>query len=443
MQSGAHNDILSTLLNQLWRVVAGPVLLLCIPLYLSPAEQGYWYTFASIAALSIFADLGFSTIVLQFAAHEFAYLEFCQQGTICGDEVALWRLASFFRFCLRWLLRVMGLVFPLILLGGWLFLNLNAKASSVEWHGAWLVYATMSAAVFFNAAMLSFFEGCSSVARVQKIRMLVAAANTIAMIVGLILGAGLWALAVGQLLAALAGAALLWKNFAPAMRQLYGLARGDCYDWRNEFYRLIWRYAISWSSGYFIFQLFVPIAFACFGTEYAGMVGMSIAAWTAGFNLSFTWITAIVPRINILIETKKWHELDALFQKRCWRTIATFALGSTIFFAARHIWDDMVIFQRLLPLNAMLLLCLCWGCQAWVNSVAMYLRGHKKEPLMGVSVASALYVALTTLLCAQYLPQEYLFVGFFSSYLWGMPIIYGIYRRYRQGHCILKAGGQA
>lgn len=73
----------------------------------------------------------------------------------------------------------------------------------------------------------------------------------------------------------------------------------------------------------------------------------------------------------------------------------------------------------------------------------MYLRGHKQEPLMALSLVSALYVALTTILCAQYLPKEYLFVGFLSSYLWGIPIVYRIYRRYKQGHCILKAGGQA
>ena len=423
MRNCVHNDILATLLNQLWRVVAGPVLLLCIPIYLSPAEQGYWYTFTSIAALSVFADLGFSSIVLQFTAHEFAYLEFSQQGTICGTEMALWRLASFFRFCLRWLLRMMGIVFPLILLGGWLFLNLNVKESNLEWHGAWLVYASMSAIAFFNATMLSFFEGCSSVARVQKIRLLVAVANTLVMIVGLILGFGLWALAAGQIFATLAGSALLWKNFSPAMRQLYGLAQGDCYDWRNEFYGLIWRYAISWSSGYFIFQLFVPIAFACFGAEYAGMVGMSIAMWTAGFNISFAWITSVVPRINILIETKKWHELDALFRQRCLCAIATFLSGSVIFFVARNIFADIGIFQRILPFEAMLCLCVCWVCQTWVNSVAMYLRGHKKEPLMMLSLVSALYVALTTFLCAQYLPREYLFVGFFSSYLWGMPIV--------------------
>ena len=35
-----NKDMLHTLLNQLWRVVAGPALLICIPLFLTPVEQG-------------------------------------------------------------------------------------------------------------------------------------------------------------------------------------------------------------------------------------------------------------------------------------------------------------------------------------------------------------------------------------------------------------------
>ena len=61
-----NKDLLYTLLNQLWRIISGPLILLFIPLYLTPMEQGYWYTFISIGALGLFADLGFSNIVLIF-----------------------------------------------------------------------------------------------------------------------------------------------------------------------------------------------------------------------------------------------------------------------------------------------------------------------------------------------------------------------------------------
>ena len=81
-----NSDFRASLINSLWRIVAGPVMLLFIPLFLTALEQGYWYTFTGIAALSIFADLGFTTIVLQFAAHEFAYLRFSDSRELLGDK---------------------------------------------------------------------------------------------------------------------------------------------------------------------------------------------------------------------------------------------------------------------------------------------------------------------------------------------------------------------
>ena len=72
----SDKDLVNTAFNQLYRLISGPLMLLFIPLYLTQEEQGYWYTFSSVAALSVFADLGFSNIILQFAAHEFAFLKF-------------------------------------------------------------------------------------------------------------------------------------------------------------------------------------------------------------------------------------------------------------------------------------------------------------------------------------------------------------------------------
>lgn len=81
----SDKDLISTAINQLYRLISGPLMLLFIPLYLTQIEQGYWYTFTSVAALAVFADLGFSNIILQFAAYEFAFLKFNSDGTISVD----------------------------------------------------------------------------------------------------------------------------------------------------------------------------------------------------------------------------------------------------------------------------------------------------------------------------------------------------------------------
>ena len=126
MKISYKKDIFSTMMNQSWRIVSGPLTLLCIPLFLTASEQGYWYTFISLAALSVLADLGFSNIILQFSAHEFAFLHFEEQMLIVGSQDHLQKLAAFFKFSLKWLLKVVIIIFPLIIVGGYFFMSLKA-----------------------------------------------------------------------------------------------------------------------------------------------------------------------------------------------------------------------------------------------------------------------------------------------------------------------------
>ena len=431
-----HKDLLFTGINQIWKVVAGPLLLLLIPYYLSPAEQGFWYTFISIAALSVFADLGFSTIVLQFAAHEFSRLKFLADGRVAGDEQALWRLASFFRFSVVWLLRVVAVVFPLIFAGGYYFLSL--REVDFAWQIPWLIYSLASAGVFAFTTLFCFFEGCNSVGRVQSMRVLVSMGTTLTQIIGLLCHWSLMALAFSLVVSLTVGWGLLLYHYRVAMRQLWQMSKGQIYDWWPEFSSLLWRYAISWSSGYFIFQLFTPLAFHFYGPEFAGQVGISIAMWTAGMNISMTWITAMIPQLNIMVEEKLWQNFDDSFNKCMKRSVLTMVAGGSGFLTV-YWWLQPTVefFQHVLPLLSMGILFVCWSTQVYINCLAAYIRAHKEEPLAGISLVSAVSVVLFTVLSAMFLPCEYFVCGFLVTYLWSTPVIYRIFRSYRLRHCRL------
>ena len=433
-----NKDLLSTFINSMWRIIAGPVLLVAIPYFLTPMEQGYWYTFTGIAALSVFADLGFTTIVLQFSAHEFAFLHFADQRRIEGDADHLWRLASFFRFVVRWLCRVIAVVFPLIMIGGYFFLD--SKHDALPWQFAWFLYSGASVVAFFNSAIMSFFEGCNSVALMQSVRFRVSVCAVSTNFIALFCHFDLYALSLSLLVNAIAGTAFILYYYRRTIRQLWEISRSRCYDWWPEFSSLIWRYAISWCSGYFIFQLFTPVAFHFYGAEFSGKIGISVAMWTAGFSIANTWIVAIIPRINMLVSERKWLELDALFKKNLYKSMATMILGGLAYFAVYYLLkDSFSFFQRILDPFSMMLLYFSWIMQVWINAIAVYLRAHKKEPLMAVSAFSGIYVAVTTLLCAKFLSPEYLFLGFLTQFVYEVPVVYHIYKKYRQAHTHMPA----
>jgi len=63
-----------TVLARFWGSAAGLVTVLLIARFLTPAEQGYYYTFGSPVAIQMIFELGFSFVILQMASHERARL---------------------------------------------------------------------------------------------------------------------------------------------------------------------------------------------------------------------------------------------------------------------------------------------------------------------------------------------------------------------------------
>ena len=107
--------------------------------FLTPTQQGYYSTFGSFMGLQIFFELGLSLVLMQFASHERAGLEWTPQRTLAGDPVAKARLASLLRRGLVWYgvmaLLVLLVVFP----AGMVFFHHYAQAGTpVAWQGPWL-----------------------------------------------------------------------------------------------------------------------------------------------------------------------------------------------------------------------------------------------------------------------------------------------------------------
>ena len=90
---------------------------------------------------------------------------------------------------------------------------------------------------------------------------------------------------------------------------------------------------------------------------------------------------------------------------------------------------------RFLPLTSIAMILACYFFQLFINSLAVYLRAHKKEPVMVFSLVTAVYTLLTTVLSGAILPVEYFFSGFLSSYVFGLAWIMHIFKaRRREWH---------
>lgn len=425
-------DFRHTALNQLWRLFSGPALLILIPIYLSAEAQGYWYTFISLAALAVFADMGFSTILLQFSAHEFAYLKFEANKTLSGNKENLERLASLLQFAMKWS-GVMGIIaFPIILVVG--FFILNQKQAQIDWVIPWIIYGLASVFVFVNSMLLSFIEGCNSVGEIQKIRFLISFTTIISTICLLFFGVELYALAVSLFIGALTGSVIVFYRYINMLRQLYIIGSDSTYNWKGEILPLIGKYSVSWISGYFIFSIFTPIAFHYYGIIESGKVGLSIAVCTALFGIANIWMTIIVPKINILVSQKDYITLDSIFKKHLTLSVITYILGIFIVFILVVGFKNYVPFdERLVSPFSLVIISTGWLFQIIINSLAIYMRAHKEEPLVIPSFFGGIYIFCATWVIALYLPFEYFFLGFLSSFILIVPWVLIIFKKYKGG----------
>ena len=71
--------------------------------------------------------------------------------------------------------------------------------------------------------------------------------------------------------------------------------------------------------------------------------------------------------------------------------------------------------------------------QLLINNWAMYLRAHKIEPMMIVSVVGALLTGLSTFVLGYYFSSFGLILGFVSmTFFYGVPITYILLSNYKK-----------
>lgn len=176
-------------------------------------------------------------------------------------------------------------------------------------------------------------------------------------------------------------------------------------SYKKEIFPLQWRIAVSWISGYFIFQLFNPVLFATEGAKVAGQMGLTLQALNALQALTLSWINTKVPRISGLIALKEYVQLDTLFNKTFKQVMAIGLTFVSLFVIVLITFQDLNITlfgvdfgTRFLPAIPLILMAWATISMMPVNCWATYLRCHKKEPLMLNSVVMGILCCVSTLL---------------------------------------------
>lgn len=397
--------VLMTLALRGWSLLAGLLTVIAVPHWLSATEQGYYFAFGSLIAMQLFFELGFSYVVTQYAARQLPLLTW-QDGWIAGDPLGVARVARLLHIASS-AYTVIGMVFLVCvgMAGTWFFSS--AQTTTLPWLLSWWLTVAMTAGNLMVSPWLAVAEGLGRVGNVARVRTMQS-----------ILGYGLaWALMANGMglfaLPAIAGAALfgslLWlyrdSRDLRRVRARGGdaLAR-NALSWRRDLLPFQWRIAVSWASGYVIFQLFTPITFRMYGPVAAGQIGLILAISSSLSTLAMSWVNAKAPEITRLLASPDVAAAKSLFLRQACAATATHILamltllsGTAIARALGLAWAE-----RLPPMDVMSAVVLASVCSQLIFSMAVFIRAHGHEALMWPSIWTGLMtLAMVTVLAPQ------------------------------------------
>jgi len=433
--TGIDRAIGYVLLGRGFSVLAQPITLYLIARYFTGVEQGFYYTFGSLLAISVFLELGLGIVITQFASHEYAYLRWKDDGGLDGEPKALSRLLSLMRKSLGWY-GVITVIYALLLIpiGIWFF-STSSDSFGVHYVMPWIILVIFSAAKLSVLPIQSVLEGCGRVAAVQRLILMQSVLGGIVVIVTI--------LSNGKLLAAsflaISNFAIvsvwLWRNFKGFLVQIFAttkVALTHHIRWKTEILPMQWRIALSWMSGYLIYQLFNPLLFKYQSPEIAGRMGMSLSLANMMQNVSIAWLSTKVPLYGALISKKDYKTLNQLFKKS---TIQSLIVSIIISFAAiAAVWSILYLFpkysSRILPVPSVAMLLFANVINILIVSFAGYLRAHKEEPFLIPSLIGAACTATAAWVCAKYFNANVLCAIIFVLNLTiGLPMAYYVFRK--------------
>jgi len=384
--------------TNIWVVISAPVTLLVIVRYFTLELQGFYYTFYSLFALQTFIELGFGIVIVQFAAHEWSKLGLNKNGEIEGDSAALSRLISLARITFRWF-AAGGIVITVGLSVGGYVLFSASKYPDINWMWPWFLFCILTGISICLLPILSLLQGCNQVSRVYTYGMFQNMLRNIIAWIAIVLGAKLWTPVISMAIVFIWSAVYLRRYCAPFLHLFFSFAKkGPEMNWRSEIWPMQWRIALSSIGGYFMTWFFTPVLFHYHGAAIAGKTGMTFSLIFSAMGISSIWIQTKIPKFGMLIAKKEYKELDRFFFKITLISTSALLMGALIAWTGVYLLNivNHPIAKRFLPPLPMGLFLLASIFLQITYPFSVYLRAHKKEPYLILSVVTGILVGLSS-----------------------------------------------
>lgn len=397
-----------------------------VPFWFTPIEQGYFYTFTGLIATQVLFELGFGFVITQFTAHEMV-------GVRDGAAHYHSRVAHLMQFTSTWF-NYAALVFIIFVgsIGFWFF-NEKAALPVSDWVIPWCALVLSTALNLRFGSRLAIVEGSGEVGQVAQLRLIQSVIGNLLMWCALTLGAKLWAIPVVPVVSSIA--TMIWlrrHSLILSLQSSIKVGLISLIDWKGEYLPMQWRIALSWASGYLIFQAITPITFARLGPVEAGQIGLALAIFNGVQTLGMSWMNSRAPEFGELIAQNDRLKLNELFKGLFKKSTLIVAIGVGLVVLGANVLNQLDInIAKRIPTEAVLV---CFGVVTIVNamifSMALYMRCHKEEPMLVSSIVGGIFILIGVYVGTAYGLLITAFVYASITTIIGLPWAWLLFRKY-------------
>ena len=420
-------------MQRLWQGLAGLITVFVITSTLTHEQQGWYYTFVSIAALYSLFEMGLSAALIQFTAHMFIRLHWLQDGRVAGDYASTFH--TFFSSSVR-VYAFAAVLFSIIcsIAGVYVFSSrINLDQPIISWAMPWFTMVLLTAVNMMTLPFLAVVEGSGEVAEVYKVRLIQGLLGAILCWIALLLGWSLWAATMMPLSGIFV--ILFWlliKRFG-MLEMVFKRDSNAPFNWFSNIWPHQWRLGLNWVSVFLMSQLATPILFYFCDAVVAGRMGLSLTVGHMLGILAQSWIARHVPLMAQAVAMREWHILDQFFKKNFIRSVTIFLFGAFVLLGLFLLLADNAFIQRLLNF---------WDFVGLLGFVFFYningalsaqLRSYRREPLVWVSVVGSSFILLGSFSQAsQGSVSGVVLVMFAVQALFVFPLSFILWRRFNR-----------
>lgn len=386
---GLDGAIFWSTINKGFGFVKGPLNIYFVIKFLTLEQQGTWYTFTNLSALTILADLGFAGIITQYVSHEYAYIKF-NGKEIEGNDENVDRFFGLIKFAIKTYAFVIILAEFVLIISGFLIFNISNNFLIL----AWVLYTLSGSLGLIVSLLQSIYQGVDKVKIVQQNALYYSIFSTSFIWILLFLKFNIWSLAIGSLLALPIVLYLLINDNILFWKNIIKYKVKNSYNFYKEVLPLQAKYAISFASSYLISYLYVPTIFKTFGGQLAGKFGMTMSVLSVVSIVSGNWLMTKTPKMNMLVAKKNYKDLDNIFFDSFKKSVLVFSLLNFSILILIYFLNyfHLNFANRLLDFKTSSILIIT-NLFALISSFfSTYLRCFKKEPFLIVYLINGLFV---------------------------------------------------